>query len=107
MQKFGIMYRESFLRALRNTTRQRRAFRRYFEDVSILVGEANFTDEAMTSITNKPMKFENVPCLTLSVNLYTSSMLDYLYKGMELELVLTGDLAEHCMYLSYIHEMCV
>ena len=60
----------------------------------------------MMQVAHKEMAFENTACLTMSINLYTASMLDYLYKGMELELVLPGDLTEHFMYLSYVHEMC-
>ena len=72
----------------------------------ILINEANYTDDTMMQVANKEMVFENTACLTMSINLYTSSMLYYLYKGMELELVLPGDLAEHCMYLAYVQEMC-
>ena len=106
VDKYGIMYRECFLRGLRNTTRQRRSYKRYFEDINILIGEANYTDDAMMSESGKQMAFENIACLTMSINMYITAQLDYLHKGMDLELVLPGELAEHFMYVSYIYEMC-
>jgi hypothetical protein len=44
-EKFGIMYREQLFRALKNLNRQRRSFKQFFRDMSILFGEANYADE--------------------------------------------------------------
>ena len=48
MDKFAIMFRETILRHLRNLNRQRRGMKRFFDDINILIGEANFTDEHLT-----------------------------------------------------------
>jgi len=45
VDKLGIMFRENLRRAFMNLTRQRRSYKRYFEDCTILLSEANFTDD--------------------------------------------------------------
>ena len=50
MDKFAIMFRETILRHLRNLNRQRRGLKRFFDDINILIGEANFTDEHLTQM---------------------------------------------------------
>lgn len=68
--KYCIMFRESVFRTLRNITRQRRSFKRYFEDIQILVNEANWTDDSILQKNKQRMNYENTPCLVMSINLF-------------------------------------
>ena len=51
--KYGIMYRENLFRGLKNLTRQRRSYNRYFEDLQILMGEATHTDNLWLKLTKQ------------------------------------------------------
>lgn len=75
--------------------------------MNILTSEANYTDEAVINETGKEYTFENSCCLTMSINMYFAAQLDFLNKGMELELILGCEWAEHFMYTSSIYELIV
>lgn len=64
------MYRENIFRGLKNLTRQRRSFNRYFEDVGIVLSEANFTDDALLKKSKQSMNFENTTCLIMTIAMY-------------------------------------
>lgn len=85
--------------------RQRRAFKRYFEDISILIGEANYTDEKMLKERGKQMSFDTSPCLTMSIYLFLDTMLQFLHRGFELELYGLAEMPEYFNYLAFIYEM--
>jgi hypothetical protein len=50
MDKYAIMFRETILRYLRNLNRQRRGYKRFYDDINILIGEANFTDDHVSQL---------------------------------------------------------
>ena len=49
INRYGIMYRETQMRCLKNKARQRRAFKRYFLDLQILINDGSFADEVVSS----------------------------------------------------------
>ena len=77
------------MRQLKNLTRQRRSFKRHFEDVAILLGEANFIDDALCQKRNERLSFEGSVCLTMSVSFYLPAKIEYLQKGFQLGLIMT------------------
>jgi len=104
-EKYCIMYRENVFRGLKNLTRQRRSYNRYFEDIGILTGEANFTDDALLKKSNKSMNFENTTCLIMTINLFLSTQRQFLKKGFLLELLCANDLPEHFYYMMQVYDM--
>jgi hypothetical protein len=65
------MFRETIVRNLRNLNRQRRSYKRYFDDMNILIGEANYTDDCIAKMKGvKQATFESSGCLTMAVNAY-------------------------------------
>mmetsp|Transcript_28033 Transcript_28033/g.42392 ORF Transcript_28033/g.42392 Transcript_28033/m.42392 type:complete len:148 (-) Transcript_28033:542-985(-) len=105
MEKFGIMFRDMCIRLLMNLTRQRRHYKRYFEDCNILMGEATYIDEKMYEYSSKQMTFENSVCLTMAINVYFYGKVQFLKKALDLDLICPAELQEHAMYTSYAFEM--
>lgn len=103
--KYCIMFRENVFRTLRNLTRQRRSFKRYFEDIQILVNEANWTDDQILKKNKQKMNYDNTPCLVMSINLFITQQRLFLQKGFLLELLCPNDLPEHFYYLTSVYEM--
>jgi len=104
VNKWCVMYREQVGRALKNYLRQRRSFKRYFEDMGILLNEANYADEQLLQHKSQ-MSYDSSPCLTMSIRLYISSMLEYLHGGCALEVMGVAELPELFNYLSFVYEM--
>jgi len=77
MDKVSIMLRERLVMNLRNSNRHRRSFKRYINDMSILMTEANYTDEEIANRRNVKMTYESLVCLSISINLYLSCQLDF------------------------------
>lgn len=98
------MQRERVFRVLKNIVRQRRGYRRYFDDISVLMNEANFTDQNLQKGKGKQMMIENTCCLAMTIHLYLETQLEYLTKGFEIELLCNAELPEYFLYLSYVYE---
>ena len=74
---------------------------RFYEDLQILIQEANMTDERLMQLN--PNFREITPCMTLSINLIVESMIDYLTHGFSLELYAPYEMAMHFNYLRYLY----
>jgi len=51
------------------------------------------------------MSFENTPCLNLAVNVILRAKIEFLQKGLALDLIGRDELAQHFYYLSYLYEI--
>lgn len=102
MFKFSLMTREAILRQLRNVANQHKSLNRFYEDLSILISEANFTDDFLISKKKYPGK-QTTPALTISINFITESMAEYLRLGFPLDLYAPYEFAMICGYLTFIY----
>ena len=102
--KFSLMTREYILRQLKNISNQKKNQNRYYEDLSILISEANYTDDILIDKKKYDGK-KTMPCLTLSINLVAETMLENLCLGIPLDLYAPYEFAMIFHYLSYISTM--
>jgi len=70
VEKYGIMFRDRLVRLVMNLTRQRRQYKRYFEDCNVLMGEATYTDEKLYEFSSKQLTFDTSVCLTMAINVF-------------------------------------
>ncbi|CAI2387508.1 unnamed protein product [Moneuplotes crassus] len=99
--KFSLMTREGLLRQMRNISNQQKNLKRYYEDLSILINEANFTDDRLISKKKYPGK-QTTPCLTISINLVVEAMAEFLKLGFPLDLYAPYEFAMISDYLSSV-----
>jgi hypothetical protein len=64
--------------ALRNPARQRRSTRRFFNDLQILVDDANYTDDTLLRSKNIQTTKANTTALSLSISMTLEMMVRYL-----------------------------
>ena len=90
---------------LRNSARQRRQYKRFFNDLSILTNEANYTDESI--LVSKGIKANqwNTTALSLSISMTLEMMTRYLDQAFDLELVRTEELPMHFQEARYTYSM--
>lgn len=101
--KYAIISREYIFKCLRNKARQRRIITKYFDDLGILLNEANGLDERILKKTGQQAKSGNTVALTMTINLLLSIYLDYLNKGFELELYSIPELPSVFNYLKFVY----
>ena len=101
LQKFALMSREGLLRQLRNISNQQKNLKRFYEDLVILINEANFTDDQLINKKKYPGK-TTTPSLTISINLVTEAMSEFLKLGFPLDLYAPYEFAMIFQYLSTI-----
>lgn len=102
-KKYCIVVRETLLKKLRNKARQQRSSMRCFEDLAILIGEANFSDEKLLEKLGIAPKQTNTTCLTLSIGFSLKQQIDLLNKGFELDLYMPYELTSVFAQLRYIY----
>ena len=103
MDKYLLMTKELVISSLRNTSRQRRGAKRFFNDLAILIQEGNFTDDILLSKNDvQPAKHTTV-CLLLSINLTLVSMLRYLDQVFQLDMIKMEELQPSLMYMAYVY----
>jgi hypothetical protein len=95
MRKYDLMTRERIIMGLRNNARQRRQNRRFFNDLSILVNEANYTDEGLLTSNGIKVSQSNTTALSLSISMTLEMMVRYLDQAFHLELIRTEELPMH------------
>lgn len=76
--KYQIMAKESIYVSLKNTARQHRGMKRFCKEMSILIAEANFTDETILSENNMQVAKHNSVNLILAIRMTQTFMLRYL-----------------------------
>lgn len=67
MAKVGIMLRERLIMNLRNTNRNRRSYKRYMNDMNVMVTEGNVIDQEAADEEGVAMSFDRVICLSHSI----------------------------------------
>jgi hypothetical protein len=72
------MARERIVIALRNSSRQRRSFKRFFNDMRILTNEANYTDDTLLNMKSIKVSQSNTSALSLSISMTLEMMVKYL-----------------------------
>lgn len=103
MHKFSLMTRETILRRMRAYSRQRRACKRYFEDLCILIGEANYTDDHMQNKEeDTTYTAQTTPALTSTISLVVDAILQYINVGFPLELYSSYELSMIYFYLNQV-----
>ena len=95
------MTRENLLRQLRNVSNQHKTLNRYYEDLTILISEANYIDDFLINKKKYPGK-QTTPSLTITINLVTESMIDHLKLGFLLDLYAPYELSMIFDYLTLI-----
>ena len=101
MVKYSLMTREGLLRQLRNVSNQHKNLNRYYEDLTILISEANYIDEFLINKKKFPGK-QTTPALTISINLVTEAMVEHLKLGFLLDLYAPYELSMIFDYLTFI-----
>lgn len=105
MRKYDLMTRERILMSLRNSARQRRQNRRFFNDLSILITEANYTDESLLSSKGIQVTQSNTTALSLSISMTLEMMVRYLDQAFHLELIRAEELPMHFQESRYTYSM--
>lgn len=72
------------MKALRNQARCRRNTGKLFDDLNILLNEANFCDERILKKLNMQIKHNNTVALTMTINTVLEQKIEYLLFGIEL-----------------------
>ncbi len=67
--KYCIIIKELLVKSLRNKSRQRRSMAKIFEDLNIILNEANYADEKILKKHNLTVKQSNTVAITLTINL--------------------------------------
>jgi hypothetical protein len=96
------MTREGLLRQLRHQANQTKSLHRYYEDLAILIAEANYTDDFLINAKKFPGK-QTTPSLTISINLVTEAMAEYLKLGLPLDLYAPYEFGMVFSYLTFIY----
>jgi hypothetical protein len=84
--KYSLVQRELVMKNLKNPSRQRRNAFRLFEDLNILMQEANYTDDYVLSKSREKPSQTNTVALNMSLGLVSRAMFDYLQQGFALEI---------------------
>jgi hypothetical protein len=87
----------------RNNARQRRQHRRYFNDLSILVNEANWTDDHLLSKRGLPLNQQNAACMSMSIGLTLEMMIRHLDQCVSLELIRQEEVPMHLLQTRYVY----
>ncbi|CDW89048.1 n-alpha-acetyltransferase auxiliary subunit [Stylonychia lemnae] len=100
--KYSLVAKELMMKCLRNPSRQRRSISKYFDDFNILLNEANiFDNEILTKLGQNP-RLGNTVALNMVINISMLIGLEYLNRGMELELF-----SNHEMYMAFNYSRLV
>lgn len=100
--KYSIMVREQFKRSLLNETRQRRHFKRFFQDCAVMFEEAYACEEHLQKrLKIQKPSFETAPCLGIAISLYCEAMMTFMMKSIDVELLgpALGELPHFCMQM--------
>ena len=76
--RYTLLFRERIFRALKNPTRQRRAFNVVFSDLENALTEANWADETACKELGTTMSAENTPCIHMMLSLYVNTQIDFM-----------------------------
>lgn len=105
MTKYGYMYREQVARCLRNKSFGRKSLRNFFKDLDILIGDGNFLDETLKESSNLRNPEPITDNLLLAITTYLDAMIEYLLKGLDLELYYAAELPEFFYQCTCAFEM--
>lgn len=85
--------KEVLISCLKNKTRRRRALKRFFNDLSILLNEAIYTDEMILNKSNQQARPNNTACMTITIQLVLNQQLQMILRGFELDLYRNEELS--------------
>lgn len=86
VMKYAMVSRQMLFNGLKNPARQRRNINRLFEDLNILMGEANYTDDSVLQRNKLAPNQINTVALNMSLTLVSRAQLEYLQQGFALEI---------------------
>jgi len=86
VMKYALVSRQMLFSGLKNPARQRRSVLRHFDDLNILMSEANYTDDLILQKTKQNPNSINTVALNMSLGLVSRSMSGYLQTGFALEI---------------------
>lgn len=74
-----------------------------FDDLNVVLNEANFADETILKKHNFGVKSNNTVGIALTLNQVIKTQIDFLTKGIELELYAMHELGMVFNYLRYTY----
>ena len=78
---------------------------RVFDDLHIVLNEANYADEKILKKHNLNVKSNNTVGISITINLVLETLIDYLNSGLELDLYGVNELPMVFNYLRYVYQM--
>lgn len=84
--KFSLVCREMLVKCLRNPARQKRNLNRLFDDLNILMQEANYTDDLILNKHRERPSQTNTVALNMSLSLVSRAQFEYVHQGFALEI---------------------
>lgn len=105
--KYCLICKELICKALRNKSRQRRTQIKYYDDLNILLNDANQYDNYMLQKLGLEPREGSTVALTMTINLVLTNGVEILQKGFDLELYGVHEFAMIFHYLRYLYQMLV
>jgi hypothetical protein len=79
---------------------------RFYEDLDILIGEANFADEGLLRIRQQKLSNQSATVsLTISISMVLVNMIKYVNLGFRLDIYLVHEMLSVMSYLRYLYTL--
>lgn len=101
--KYMLMVKEKLIVYQRNQSRQRRSNRRFFNDLQVLVQDANYTDEVCLRQKNIRVTPSNTIGLSITIGMTLECMTRHLEHSFQQELIRVEELPMHFHQARYIY----